>query len=262
MSGFQGDSSFISSGYVAVSSGWVRDPQSGVRFEQRYEGTAAGIGALALTLVSQGASVRYDDTGPGKKTLVASWGRDPNEPESAEVPTDRWELELAPYQIAIWRHPDVVRESLGLSGGQSFDNGPSGYRRKLLDAVAEGGQCPFTTPVALQVFDLLTKGTEYWETQRPIIRRQRTYTPSYTDRAILTPTSLVYSRSSLISTFSPPAIFQGQIPVDPTEETPTRTQWGWRLTQRSCAYTGSLGKFEESTSWEGAYWETALYTFL
>jgi hypothetical protein len=258
MSSYQGSTSFVATGYTLVFSGWARDPQSGVRFEQRYEGTETGISTLALVLVSQGAAVRYDaTTAGGKRTLQASWGRDPNEPESSEVPTDRWELELAPYQIAIWRHPDVMREA------ETY--GTSAYRKLLLDAVSTGVPFPESEdiyPVAKQVFDLLTQGTEYWETQRPIIRKQRTYSPTYTTRTVLSPTNKVYSRASLISTFSPPTDFQDQMPTDPTDAAPSGKSWGWMLRQQSFGYQVSSRKFEESVVFEGAYWETRLYTFL
>lgn len=254
----QGSSDFIASGTVLVYSRWARDPLAGVRFEQGYEGTAAGISALGLTLLASGASVQYDQVQPGKKTLRASWGRDPSEPESAEVPVDRWELEMAPYQISLFRHPAAIAEA-------EVYIAPAQYRKDIQDAITEGEAYPLSTssyPVGLQIYRLLAQGTEYWETQRPILRRQRTYSPSFATRVVLSNTSTVYLRSTIISTFTPPTDFQAQIPDDPTDTPPSGMVWGWRLVQRSFGYLASSRVFEEQTSWEGAYWSTSLYDFL
>lgn len=249
-------------GYVLTREQAAYDSNYGTTWEQEFQGRGDVMDALAAGLSAAGAKVRWEYK-PGINTLTALWARNPNVSESSEVPTDTWRIENEPYQIPLFRHPLVAIEA------QSYVSGSFAQYRKDITDAAEGGLAyPLSTtsfPLGFQVYLLLGQGTEYWETQRPVIQRQRTFAKTYIAKYQPRFTSDVYTRSRLISAsagFEIPADFRAIIPADPTYLPPSGTDWGWRLRQQASGYSTQTGKWEETMDFEFGWWHNSLYNIL
>lgn len=251
---FQGDSDFGTNHYKLVSERAEQDPQTGTTWTQEFEGTQDGVLAVGTVLLAAGARVGYSIKG-GVNVCTARWARDPNIDPGDEVPTERWQIDLDAYQIPIFQAPAVFRDAQAYAGGAAL------YRTEMLAGVDAGTANPYGATIRGQVYDLLCKGVDYWETSRPVIRLNRSFTTSYPTRLTVYSDERppCYVRATLISTYSIPSAFQSQIPADPSGTVPTGTAWAWKLRQQSSGYTPATRRWEETLEWDLALWSTYLY---
>ena len=259
----QASPDFVTSGYALVSQGARYDAEGRQAWRVVYEGTQDGIDALRATFPGSGVDVDSEFLPGGRSRLTAVYGYYPGSGggPGSEVPQEQWSYEEISTQPSLWTHPTVA-PVISKAGG-------SALKKQLEDAIRAGEPNPWGTAtsgdlsVMRDVYDRFLRGVESWEASRPVIRRVRSFTVQYAPRTTLLITSQVYSRSSLISSFSPPSAFQAQIPVDPTWDPPTvQSQWGWKKGPQSSGYNKATRLYEEVLTWEGAFWDTALYIFL
>lgn len=247
-----GSSGFASGEWVLVAQGASKDQDNRETWVQEFEGTQNGIEALRLTFGS-GVVVNTTFLPGGRSRLVASW---PYNPDSTETPVDVWEYEESATQPSIWTHPNVAPVLT------------STYKSTIEEALKVNGANPYASAtsgtdwVFRNVYDRLLRGTEGWEANKPFIRRVRSFSGSYGSPATLTLTTTVYSRSSLISTWSVPSDFQPRIPANPSWTAPAQTTWGWRKGPQTSAYNRATRRWEETTTFEGNFWDASLYTFV
>lgn len=259
---WHGSTDFASLGYKLTNERPSYDSDIGTTWEQTFEGTQTGIAALASALFTSGAKIRWEQK-VGTNQLIAQWGRNPNDLPEDEPATDNWKLDQEPYQIPLFRHPLAALEAEAYIGS-SFAQ----YRKDITSSAEAGTAYPLDTgsfPVGLQIYYLLGQGVEYWETQRPILSRQREFSKTYPSKQVVAFTSKVYTRATLIASgtgFGIPASFEPQIPADPSYSPPTGTSWGWRLRQQSSGYSKNTRRWEEQIEWEFGWWYNSLYEIL
>lgn len=249
----QANSDFGTNGYALVRqresvgadgrSIWVRE----------FEGTQDGMDNLRADLAGLSLSRDVLFIPGGKSSLSVVY---PYDPGSAEVPVDVWDYEEVAAQPSIWTHPSVAPVVT------------AAYKSAIDNALRDNSANPYASAtsgsdfVMRNVFDRLQRGTDAWESNKPFVRRTRSFSGGYGSPATLTLTSTVYSRSSLISTFSVPSDFQPRIPANPSWTAPTQTTWGWRKGPQSSSYNRATRRWEESFTFEGNFWDNALYTFI
>lgn len=245
----QGSSGFGSLEYQLVEQGWANDQTGRQTWTQTFKGTQTGIEALRLTFAggSIPATVRF--VPGGESTLTAIW---PYEPEGSETPVDEWAYEEVATQPSIWTHPEVAPELIA----------DPGARASIISAIESGNSSPPYTPSTVlgNVYLRLLRGTDSWEANKPMIHRVRSFSGDYGSPATLTLTTTVYSRTSLISTFSVPSAFQPRIPANPSWTAPDETTWGWRKGPQISTFNPATRRWEERFSFEGGFWDDALYT--
>lgn len=288
----QGSTSFNYRGYNRVSKQIVTNQPAGTQWQLVHEGVWNNIVSLAGNFYNKGARCTVELKG-GVCRLTSLWGSDPGDspedasnPAAAETPQDRFELTWEPEQISVFNLPQVIREAEKFVSVMAVDpvtgkpgvltnDGAAAYKYVLETAARNGSPNPIDTvsnPVADFIWrNYLSKGVEYWEGARPIVRRIREYSLTYD---INKPTSQVqmttpvYSRAKLIQTFAIPANFANQIPLDPTNLPPHNTDnqkayiWGWRFRSYSYGYDVGTRKVVESSEWDFAEWCRGLYTII
>ena len=253
-----GSPTFLAQGYIFVAENMTVDPQAGVRYEQVFEGTEAGINTLADIHAAAGAAIRFDIAKPGVKRLVSVWGRAPNIPSSSEAATDRWDLSTEQKYVSVWSSPYVIAESY------TYVDQPS-YRKEIEAAVAAGAAFPFSTtsfPVGYQVYLMLFEGEDSWPQQLIVLRRARTFTNTYPTRMQLLVTQNVYTTARLIADFGVPTAVQSQLPLTPAAAPPPYAIYGWRWSYQASGYTAATHKYDEQLMWEFKTWPTQLYTII
>lgn len=248
-----GSSGFNSGGWVMVSQGSSQDQDNRQTWVQVFEGNQNGIEALRSSLIGSGVVVNTEFVPGGKSRLTAIW---PFQPGTTEAPVDVWEYEESATQPSIWTHPNVAPVLT------------STYKAAIEDALKANSANPYGSAtsgsdlVMRNVYDRLSRGTDAWEANKPFIRRVRSFSGSYSSFATLTLTTTVYSRSRLISDWSVPADFEPRIPVNPSWTAPAQTTWGWRKGPQSSSYNRATRRWEETTVFEGNFWDNGLYTLL
>lgn len=259
----QASPDFVTSGYALVSQGARYDAEGRQAWRVVYEGTQDGIDALRATFPGSGVDVDSEFLPGGRSRLTAVYGYYPGSGggPGSEVPQEQWSYEEISTQPSLWTHPLVAPVITGAGGSE--------YKKQIEDGVRAGTPNPWgtatsgTDAVLRNVYDRMLRGTESWEASRPIIRRVRSFTVQYAPRTTLLITSQVYSRASLISTFNPPSAFQPQIPVNPDwAPSAPDSVWGWKKGPQSSGYNKATRLYEETLTWEGAFWDEALYLFV
>lgn len=216
-----------------------------------FEGTQTGIDNYRTTLPATGVDIAIDFMPGGKSRMTVVYG---DNPSGFETPVEEWSYEETPTQPSIWTAPEVA----------PIIRTTPAKKKAIEDALAS------TTPVnpypadavLTAVFNMGLDGTIAWETNRPIIRRMRSYKGDSITRPTLVLYSYVYSRSSLISSFSIPSIFQPVVPANPAWTAPSGATWGWRQGPRRIGYNRGTSRFEEEYLFEGNFWSNALYNFI
>lgn len=258
-----GSPSFQASGVTLISESPSFDPQIGATYVINYNGTPSAIAALALSVQLAGARTTVVNPDGGPSTLTATFPRDPNQPTASETPLDRWDFGAEQYQVNIFSHPEVVREMERYAAtpvnGPVQGSGIAEYQRLIKEAVSDGSTNPIGTafPLAQIVYNLLSQGVEYWEFNRPTMRRVRTYSQTYIGAPqVVTPQQVVYTRVSLIASFAVPLDVQSRIPVDPPEAPRTGAVWGWRLRNQNSTLTreSRATRIEEVLDWDFGEW--------
>jgi len=248
----QGDAAFITNQWVMVEQGWFKDQEGRQTWMQTFEGTQTGIETLRVSFIGAGAVVNARFVPGGRSVLTASW---PYQPGTTETAEEVWYYEEVPTQPSIWTHP-VVAPVLTAAYKSNIEE-----KLRNNEANPYGSATSGSDLIMRNVFDRLQRGTEAWEANKPIVRRTRSFSTAFAGKTTLTLTTTVYSRASLISTFSVPAGFQPQIPVDPTWTASPATTWGWRKGPQSSGYNRATRRYEETILFEGGFWDQALYTF-
>lgn len=239
-------------GYSMVEQGASIDQDGRQTWVQVFEGNQSGIDTLRISF-GGGVIVNTQFVPGGRSRLTAIW---PYNPASTETPVDVWDYDESATQPSIWTKPEVAAVLT------------SAYKSAIEDALKVNGANPYgtatsgTDAIFRNVYDRLLRGTEGWESNKPFIRRIRSFSGSYGSPATLTVTSTVYSRSSLISTWSVPSDFQPRIPVNPSWTAPSQTTWGWRKGPQSSSYNRATRRWEETTTFEGNFWDNFLYSFV
>jgi hypothetical protein len=168
-------------------------------------------------------------------------------------------------QVDLFNHPQAKLEAQLWAGTTS---GLSKYSKLIRDAVSNGDPFPAgsipvaTNPVALTIYNLLCNGTDYFELPRPVLSRSRSFSTSYPTRLVQNAAVTVYSRASLISTFSIPSSVQNQIPPTPATAPPTGEVWAWRLRRQDSTYEPSTRRYSEQMEWDLNSWSTLLYAYV
>ena len=263
----QNSALFSLRGWQRVARRIVSATPTGAQWEYLYEGTKLNLPPLAVDLANKGARITME-LKAGKSTLSALWGADPGEnPEdttgtNGEEPVDRYDIANEPVQYSIFNHPLVAKEAATyVSTAQ--------YKADLENAAKDGAVFPLDKgnfPVAYALFNnYLTRGIDYWEGWRPVIRKTRTYSENYnqlTTPEKVSPTTRVWTRAALIREFNIPESFQSRIPDDPdptASPLPPLSVWGWRMKSYNVGYTTQTFKVEESAEWDFAAWSADLY---
>lgn len=248
----QGSSGYTSAGYSLVSKTYFKSQDGRETWTLVYDGNQNGIEALRLSF-GLGVDVGVNFVPGGKSTLTAVY---PYDPDGSETPVDVWEYEESATQPSIWTHPSVAPVLT------------STYKAAIEDALKANAANPYGSAtsgsdlVMRNVYDRLSRGTDAWEANKPFIRRVRSFSGSYGSYSTLTLTTTVYARSRLITDWSVPSDFQPRIPVNPSWTAPAQTTWGWRKGPQSSSYNRATRRWEETTVFEGNFWDNGLYTFL
>lgn len=246
------DFNYLGSPGVALVSMGARNTIDGRRaWVMAYEGTQTGIDTFRATFPATGQEISVEFIPGGRSRMTVVYGDNPN---GTETPVEDWSFEEIPTQPSIWTAPLVA---------PIIKTTPA-KKKAIEDALASASPSnPYPTdPVLTSVFDLGLYGTEAWETHRPVIRKMRSYVGNAITRPTIEMTSTVYSRASLISSFSVPAMFQPVIPADPAWTASTNSTWGWRQGPRRVGYNRGTGRFEEEYLFEGNFWVNGLYDFV
>lgn len=244
-----GDSSFVTNGSVClISKQRVSDPNgSGTAWEYTYTGTESGINNKAAALNASGIRYRTSSVG-GEFTLTATYtGLDENEDPSTETPNDTYGLDTEGVNVSIFAHPKATAEQVA-SGYNSAN-----YKKTIEDALAEGEANPLSEtqfPFSATIYRALSRGQEYYELRRPILRRTRTFSARYTGRSDVEARQKAWTTSTLVTEFDLPADVSGRLPTDPdSTETPVGTSWVWRLTLDTSEYNIALRQWTETKVW-------------
>lgn len=243
---------YLGNSEIALVSMGARNAVDGRRaWVMVFEGTQTGIDNYRTTLPATGVDIAIDFIPGGKSRMTVVYG---DNPSGSETPVEEWSYEETPTQPSIWTAPEVA----------SIIRATPSKKKAIEDELASTAPAnPHPSdPVLTAVFNMGLDGTIAWETNRPIIRRMRSYVGNSITRSTLTLTSTVYSRSSLISTFSIPSIFQPVVPADPSWSAPTGSTWGWRKGPRRVGYNKGTRRFEEEYLFEGNFWANGLYSFI
>lgn len=264
-------SSSIAAGQVAlVSLSKTIDPDGRGTWDYTYEGTDDGIGTLAELLRGSGAKVRPTYDG-GKATLAASFafdaGRDPSDtstPPAAETPTDRYSVKFGVVQVSLFAHPYATLEAEIFKAASSTTTAQ--YKKIITDHVNEGTalELPIGTyPFAHVIFRLLSHGVDYMAVDRPTLRRTRSYSYKYAERRVITFAQYAWTTAGLVTAFAIPDDITAILPANPSApETPSSSQWGWRIADQDIEYNPATRKWEEVVVWEFAAYDTGLFTII
>lgn len=266
----QASSAFNYRGWALTRRQITSQDSAGYSYEIMYEGLAHNVTSLASALIAKGAKITLD-VGAGKSTLRALFAYDPGtfgddpttgDPSSSEVPTSVFELSYEPVQVSVFNHPFAIKESANYVNA-------SQYKADLEGAIKDGKDFPLNKdqfPFAVYIWEnYLTRGIEYWESHRPVVTWNVSYTEAYNAR--VTPnkiayTSTVYTRSKLISLFGLPANFSLRVPSDPTSSElplPPKCVWGWRWSGYHVGYDRQTNRISENYVFQFNAWPTGLY---
>lgn len=269
----QGSTSFNYRGWNLVRRQITSQSQQGFQYEILYEGLSRNIIGLADSLLAKGAKVTVD-VGAGRSSLRALFAYDPGtfaddptsgDPSANEQPTENYELNYEPTQVTIFNHPFAIAEA------KKYVNA-SQYKADLEGAAKDGKDFPLDPnqfPFAVYMWEnYLTRGIEFWESHRPVITLNRSYTIAYNDR--VTPnkiayTSNVYSRSGLINIFGFSTTFALRVPNDPAANElplPDKCVWGWRWAGYHFGYDRQTSRMTESYQFQFGAWSTGLYNLV
>ncbi len=246
------DFNYLGNPNVSLVAMGARNSVDGRRaWVMEFEGTQTGIDNYRATLPATGQDISVQFLPGGKSRMTVVYGDNPN---GSETPVEEWSFEEIPSQPSIWTNPQVaplIKASPSLKKG-------------IEDTLASDSPVNPNPGNAIltSVFDLGLYGTNAWETHRPIIRRMKSYKGNSITRPTIPITSTVYSRASLISSFSIPSIFQPVVPVDPVWTASENSTWGWRQGPRRVGYNNGTGRFEEEYLFEGNFWVNGLYVFV
>jgi hypothetical protein len=237
MSTTQGSSSFSSLGYTQTASRPAFNERDGQTWQIEYEGTHSAIASLASSLQSAGGRVAIDK-GEGRSRLTVDWAKDPTQPASAEVPWDRWRMDVEEERVSLFNSPLAVAEA------NAYVN-VAQYRTDIEEAAKGGDAFPLSEtdyPVGRVIYNLLTQGVETWPIQHPTLSRTRTYTTAYPgEKWQVSLQGFVYTRAALLRVFGIVDPLASRIPFDPSVALPVGFVWGWYLTAQNFEYTVERG---------------------
>lgn len=237
MSSTQGSSNFNSLGYTQTASRPAFNERDGQTWQIEYEGTHTAIASLAASLQSAGGRVAIDKR-EGRSRLTVDWAKDPTQPASAEVPWDRWRMDVEEERVSLFNSPLAVAEA------NVYVN-PAQYRTDIEEAAKSGEAFPLSEsdyPVGRIIYNLLTQGEETFPRFHPTLSRVRTYTTAYPgDKWQVSLQGLVYTRAALLREYGIVDPLASRIPLDPSVALPVGFVWGWYLTAQNLEYVIERG---------------------
>lgn len=232
MSTTQGSANFNAFGYTQTASRPAFNERDGQTWQVEYEGTHSAIATLASSLQTAGGRVSIDRR-EGRSRLVVDWAKDPTQPASAEVPWDRWRMDVMEERVSLFSSPLAVAEA-------SVYVNPAQYRSDIEEAARGGEAFPLSDaefPVGRIIYNLLTQGQETFPVNHPTLSRTRTYTTSYPGQKWqVSLQGLVYTRAALLREFGIVDPLASRIPFDPSVALPDGFVWGWCLTAQNFEY--------------------------
>lgn len=254
----------INSTIVFIGSRLNSDDSNGSSWEVEYAGTKSAILSQKAVYDAQRVKNRADLTKP-VCTLTAWFPYDPTQPSTSEVPVEKWEIDNERVPVDIFSHVDVADESDRYA--QFVANGDkTRYRKEIEDAVEDGELKPAWEasgyPNAERVYELMIRGTESFETHRPVLTRTRSFSLGYVGRRklVIETRPRVYYQSELVSTFAVPQYIASILPDAPTQKI-AGTEWGWKIGTDTSSVSSQKNMVEETLSFQFAAWSWFLYKF-
>lgn len=256
------------SGVTLTGARLISDQANGPVWEYTYEGTQSAIATQAGISQSAGARTVIDDSSPINR-LVATYVRDPNASVGSETPTDVFSIDWEENQVSLFSSPRAIEEAAGyVSVAQ--------YKSDIMDAAQAGDAFPLdqaSYPVAFYLYNLIAQGIDTFPVSSPFLRRNRTYSLTYTGTPYrVTYGAIVYTRAALITLLGITSPLTERIPLDPEETLPEGFVWGWYLAQQSYSYqrerggvkvTETLGfRFGKWNAWPSSSAIQGLYTLI
>ncbi len=269
---------------LAVRSGWSQDfdPTTGWQTTETWNGNKAQIGAIAPLFRSAGAKVSVSNSG-ALWTLVATWSVEYSSnldagipagspPATVETANETWNLNVEQVQVDLRSAPSLLVLFGGateaaqetLSGAiQLADDAikarlnPDDYLVSIgLPAIPPSSQLNY-----FKIYRLRARGVQAVEEKRPILTRNRSFSPTFPTPVQVTGVDVVYSSQTLISTFAVPALVQSRMPVTPPV-TITEAAWGWKQRRQDSQFNVARNRIDEGSDWIFAQWSNVLYTIL
>ncbi len=231
MSVTQGSATFIASGLTVVSSRPIFDQARGNSWEVVYEGLQASVATYAATLQADGARTSVTNRNDGMAVLTANFVRDPSTSAGDETPFYQWSIVYEESQESLFSAPEAIIEANAYGVG---------YRNEIEEAVANSQSWAGTTsnPIGAAIQKLLRVGIETRPVQSPFLRRTATYSLTYPGAPYrVSVQGIVYTRSSLVSTFGIVDPLASRIPFDPDSALPDGFVYGWYLAQQEFNYS-------------------------
>lgn len=269
---------------LAVRSGWSQDfdPTTGWQTTETWNGNKAQIGAIAPLFRSAGAKVSVSNSG-ALWTLTATWSVEysttldsgipaGSPPVTAETANETWNLHVEQVQVDMRYAPsllalfggatDAAQEALA-GAVQLADDAikarlnPNTYLVSIgLPALSGTAQLPY-----FQIFRLRSRGVVAVEEKRPILTRNRTFSPTFPSPVQVSGVDLIYRTETLIATFAVPALVQSRMPATPPT-TLSEAAWGWKQRRQDTAYVVGRNKIDEGSDWVFAQWSSVLYSII
>ena len=243
-----------------------------------YEGTDAGVSALADALLALGAQVRSDYTA-GAASLVASFPFDPGADPAdtaivppAEVPVDTYRITMGSQSVSLFALPKATREAKAWAEILGDGANLGSYKIEIQRAVDQGDALstnsfnPAIFPFAHSIYRSLSRGVTEEQVLSPALTRTRTFSYKYNARIRVTYTQDVWTTEALARIFQPPQDIQDTLPITPEDAptdgnwgTPSNSTWGWKVTDNGLDYNVARREWSESVTWLFAAWDNDIY---
>lgn len=243
-----------------------------------YEGTDAGVSNLADALLALGAQVRSDYTG-GAASLVASFPFDPGANPAdtaiappAEVPVDTYRITMGAQSVSLFALPKATREAEDFKTFWGDGANLAQYKKLIQLDLDNGDSLNSNTfpaarfPFAHAIYRSLSRGVTEEQVLSPALTRTRTFSYKYNARIRVTYTQDVWTTEALARIFQPPQDIQDTLPITPDTAptdgnwgTPSKSTWGWKVTDNGLDYNVARREWSESVTWLFAAWDNDIY---
>lgn len=255
-----------------VTTDLVWNPRYGWTAVELWEGPKAPMLALYQAYAIAGYQTRIGNIGP-RYRLQVSLGFDSE--GGAEVPLDRWSIDMERAQVSIWQNEAVISAMVAAATGQTVNLGGGATRamqiadvkylitQSVERATPAGVVLPsyiLDKPALLRVIDLLLRDRDTYEVRRPVLSRSRTFSSAYLNRMRLDPVQKFYSQSRLVVEFSVPAFIQNQLPSADPGVPPANFKYGWMLMVDRVEEIPAIYKVQETKDWVYGLWPADTFT--
>jgi hypothetical protein len=225
-------------------------PGTGWNTITSYECTSSGdANALGFAFASDGYEVDIEDRGPVFKVEVTTPTADPNQ---SEIPIDKWEVLPIDVDKHLFEHPKF----------QALSEDEQNKIRNWYRTQPESSGPAVTTSDAIDIYDLLRKGTDHYKSPATMVRFTRTVSDSYTTiGTTYNAASKIWTKAQLLA-LSPPALIASAISAaDTALQTPPAGYYGgWLKSQPTITQRG-VNKNDISQEWTLENWSTFIYAY-